>query len=198
MPTGIPWFAPFVLLLISAAGWIAPPVSAAPFGEPLAVGEKAPDFELPVQGRDEYLTLSDLAVDGPVVVVVLRGYPGYQCPICNRQVGSMINRAGALSRALGSQPNRVVLVYPGEEDGLQRHADAFLGARRLPEPLVLVRDPGMEMIQSWNLRWNGRRETAYPAAYVIGSGRRVKWAKVSESHGGRASVEEILRAIRKL
>ncbi len=198
MPKEMLWFTPFFLLLFCAASLTAPPVSAAAFGKPLAEGDKAPDFELPIQGRDEYVTLSQLTAEGPVVVVVLRGYPGYQCPICNRQVGSMINRAAALSRALGPQPNRVVLVYPGEEDGLQRHADAFLGSRRLPAPLVLVRDPGMEMIKSWNLRWNGRRETAYPAAYLIGSGRRVKWAKVSDSHGGRASVEEILQAIRKL
>ena len=91
-----------------------------------------------------------------------------------------------------------MLVYPGEEQGLERQAKSFLGARRLPDPLVLVRDPGMEMIQSWGLRWNAARETAYPAAYLIGAGSRVKWAKVSDSHGGRASVEEVLQAIRKL
>ncbi len=198
MPTGVLRPKLFLLVLLSAAGWATPSLSAAPFGKPLAVGEKAPDFELQIQGHDDYLTLSELAAEGPVVVVILRGYPGYQCAICNRQVGSMINRAGALSRALGAAANRVVLVYPGNEDGLQRHAKAFMGARRLPEPLVLVRDPGMEMVKSWNLRWSGPRETAYPATYLIGPGRRVKWAKVSDSHAGRASVEEILQAIRKL
>ncbi|WP_182870415.1 redoxin domain-containing protein [Rhodopirellula sp. JC639] len=169
-------------------------------GKPIAVGDKAPDFELPIQGRNDYVTLSQLNADGPVVVVVLRGFPGYQCPICNRQVGAMANRAKTLSSALGDRPGRVVLVYPGEDSDadLERRAKQFLGARRLPESLVLVRDPGMEMITSWGLRWDARRETAYPAAYVIGVGRRVAWSKVSDSHGGRASVEEILRALKNL
>ncbi|QEG01383.1 Redoxin [Stieleria maiorica] len=168
--------------------------------KPLAVGDKAPDFELPIQGQSDYVTLSQLNADGPVVVVVLRGFPGYQCPICNRQVGAMINRAKTLSSALGDRPNRVVLVYPGEDSDadLERRAKQFLGARRLPEPMVLVRDPGMEMITSWGLRWDARRETAYPSAYVIGVGRRVAWSKVSDSHGGRASVEEILQALKNL
>lgn len=167
--------------------------------KPLEVGDQAPDFALPVQGKDEYLTLSDLIKEGAVAVVVLRGYPGYQCPICGRQVRSMVNRAGALKSALGEKPNRVVLVYPGEETGkeLEQRAKGFTAARRLPDPIVLVRDPGMEMVKEWGLRWDRRNETAYPAAYLIGPGRRVKWAKVSQSHGGRASVEEILQAVKK-
>ena len=182
-------------------GLLAPgAVSAADSGKPLAVGEKAPDFELPLQGQDSYLTLSKLIADGPVVVVVLRGYPGYQCPICSRQVGGLVNRAKTLSRALGEQPNRVVLVYPGEDsnESLDRRAKEFVGSRKLPEPLVMVCDPGMEMITSWGLRWDAPRETAYPSAYVIGASGRVKWAKVSNSHSDRATVEEILKAISNL
>ncbi|MEO1618986.1 MAG: redoxin domain-containing protein [Planctomycetota bacterium] len=164
----------------------------------LAVGDQAPDFELAVQGSDEYVSLSELIKDGPVVVVVLRGYPGYQCGICNQQVGSLINRSRTLDTKLGNKPKRVVLVYPGPELNLERHAKQFVGSRRIPEMFTMVRDPGMEMITSWGLRWDARRETAYPATYVIGPGRRVLWSKVSKSHGGRASVDEIVRAIDKI
>lgn len=172
--------------------------SAAVGREPLAVGDKAPDFELPVQGHDDYVSLSEVVSDGPVVVVVLRGYPGYQCPICTRQVSALINRSRSLSAALGDQPHRVILVYPGDVADLEQRAQQFLGAKRIPETLTLVRDPGMEMITSWGLRWNAPRETAYPSTYLIGPGSRVKWAKVSQSHSGRATVEEILQAIKKL
>ncbi|KAA5540404.1 redoxin domain-containing protein [Roseiconus nitratireducens] len=182
-----------VLLLLAGMG----SVRAAGPEQPLEVGAKAPDFELPVQGEETYLRLSDMLADGPVVVIFLRGYPGYQCGICNRQVGSLINRAAALGKATGNQPRRVVLIYPGEEDRLERHADQFLGSRRLPEPLVMVRDPGLQTVTEWGLRWDEPRETAYPATYVIGPGRRVQWAKVSESHAGRSTVEEVLQAIRR-
>ncbi len=165
-------------------------VSADPPG--IAVGEKAPDFELPVVGGDGFLRLSDEIRKGPVVVVVLRGYPGYQCGICNRQVSAMVSRA----RALGDAAERVILVYPGDVDRLDRRADEFLGSRRIPEPLVMVRDEGMAMVTEWGLRWNRPNETAYPATFVIDRNGRVRWTKVSQSHAGRSRVEEILKAIR--
>lgn len=167
-----------------------PVVSAEPPG--IAVGDNAPDFELPVVGGDGFLRLSDEIRKGPVVVVVLRGYPGYQCGICNRQVGSMVSRA----RALGDAAGRVILVYPGDDDRLDRHAEAFLGSRRIPQPLVMVRDEGMEMVTEWGLRWDRPNETAYPATFVIDRDGRVRWKKVSDSHAGRSRVEEILKAIR--
>lgn len=191
----------FVAVCIAVVSCLLPATaSAEQRKQPLRVGDQAPDFDLPIQGADAYLSLSDLAKEGPVVVIVLRGYPGYQCPICTSQLGSLINRASRLARAMGNQPHRVVLVYPGVESGLEQRAKRFVGSRRLPVPLVLVRDPNMEMISAWGLRWKDRRdrETAYPAAYLIGAGRRVKWAKVSDSHSGRATVEQILKAINNL
>ncbi len=169
------------------------PLSVAANPPRLAVGEKVRDFELPIVGGDGYLSLSDEVKEGRVVVVVLRGYPGYQCGICNRQVGSMVNRARALARAA----HRVILIYPGEGDSLQRRAEEFMGARRLPDPLVMVRDEGMQVITEWGLRWNKHHETAYPATYVIDPDGRVQWVKVSESHAGRSNVEEILKAVRE-
>lgn len=172
-------------------------IAAGP-ADPMKVGDRVPDFELPVQGQDNYLKLSKLIDDGPVVVVVLRGFPGYECAMCSRQVSSFRNRVRALASALGDKPNRVVLVYPGDDKRLDQRADRFLGGRKLPDPLVMVRDPGMEMVTEWGLRWNARRETAYPATFVVGPGNRIKWAKISRSHSGRATVEEILRAIKDL
>ncbi|MEM6470188.1 MAG: redoxin family protein [Planctomycetota bacterium] len=164
----------------------------------LSVGDRAPDFELPVQGESGFVSLDELVKDGPVVVVVLRGFPGYQCGLCNQQVGALLNRTAALDTSLGNKPRRVVLVYPGPELNLERHAKQFIGSRRVPELFVMVRDPGMEMISQWGLRWDARRETAYPATFVIGEDKRIQWAKVSKSHGGRASADEVIRAVNQL
>ena len=58
---------------------------------PPSVGEKAPDFALStLQGKS--VRLSQMVSKGAVVLVVLRGYPGYQCPFCNRQVQDFIQR----------------------------------------------------------------------------------------------------------
>jgi peroxiredoxin len=160
----------------------------------LEVGDRIIDFELPIVGSEEYLTLSDQCKQGAVVVIVLRGYPGYQCPICSRQVASLSNRA----KALAKEAHRVILVYPGEAETIEKKAEQFLGSRSLPEPLVLVRDQGMEMVDQWGLRWNARNETAYPATYVFDRNARLRWKKVSESHAGRSTVEEILKALREL
>lgn len=160
----------------------------------LDVGDKVVDFDLPVVGDDGYVKLSDHYKQGPVVVVILRGYPGYQCPLCSRQLGALANRA----KTLAQETEKVILVYPGEASLLEDHADDFMGSRSLPDPLIIVRDEGMGMVDSWGLRWNAPNETAYPAAYVIDGNGRVAWKKVSDSHAGRSSVEEILKALRKL
>ena len=73
-----------------------------------AVGDRAPDFQLTtVDGHT--LRLSDAISKGPVVLLVLRGYPGYECPFCNRQVREFIRDAPKFASA-GA---RIVMVYPG-------------------------------------------------------------------------------------
>lgn len=165
-----------------------------PSGQQPGVGQRAIDFELPLVKEEGYLSLSDTYKQGPTVVIFLRGFPGYQCPICTSQVGSLINRAKALSQAA----HRVVLVYPGAAKNLDRQAEQFLSARQLPPPLVLVRDDAMQVVEQWGLRWNASRETAYPATFVLDRYGRVAWKKVATSHAERSSVEEILKELRKL
>ena len=161
---------------------------------PLAVGDQVADFTLPVVGSVGEVTLSDEYKQGPVVLVMLRGYPGYQCPICSRQVGGLAKAAGDL----GKLAHRVIMVYPGEASMLDKHAQEFMGKTTLPSPLVMVSDPDMKMVADWHLRWDAPKETAYPSTYVIDRDGKVRWSKVSDSHGGRASTEEILTELKKL
>lgn len=174
----------------------APSLSAADIatGAP-DVGSAAIDFELPIVGSaDETIRLSDEIKNGPVVVVVLRGYPGYQCRLCSKQVGAMANRA----KAIAAETSRVILVYPGPASMLDEHAEEFMGQRTLPSPLVVVRDPDMKMIDAWGLRWNAPRETAYPATFVIDGDGKVVWKMISDSHAGRSSAEDVIQALKKI
>ncbi len=158
-----------------------------------AVGELVPDFDLAVVGGDETLSLKKQLDEGPVVVVVLRGYPGYQCPLCSKQVGAIANRA----KAIAENASKVILVYPGPSESLEDHAAEFMGPRTLPDPIVMVRDPDMKMVDAWGLRWTAPRETAYPATFVIDGSGKVVWKTVSDNHGGRSSVDDIVKALKK-
>lgn len=165
------------------------PVRAA--DEPgVAVGSKAPDFTL--AGLDgKPVTLSKLAADSPVVLVVLRGYPGYQCPVCMMQVADLKKHADELSAAKAE----VVLVYPGPAKNLNDRADEFIKGRDLPENFSFVTDPGYEFTNAYGLRWDAPLETAYPSTFVIDRQGIVRYAKVSKSHGGRAKADEVVEAL---
>lgn len=155
-----------------------------------AVGQQAADFELKaLEGED--VKLSKLVADGPVVLIVLRGFPGYQCPVCTAQVGQFLAKAKQFSAARA----KIVLIYPGPADGLKKHAADFVRGKTLPENFYLVLDPDYDFTKSYHLRWDAPQETAYPATFVIDRERKIQFAKISTTHGGRASVDEVLKAL---
>jgi thioredoxin-dependent peroxiredoxin len=158
-----------------------------------AVGEKAPDFALKdVEGKD--WKLGEALARGPVVLVVLRGFPGYQCPVCNAQAGEFLGQAKKL-RATGAQ---VVFVYPGPADKLTEKAKEFLKEKSMPESFRFLVDPDYTFTNAYSLRWNQPRETAYPATFVIDRGGIVRFALVSTTHGGRSKAADVLEALGKL
>ena len=155
-----------------------------------AVGDIAPDFSLPtLQGNP--VQLSKLTANGPVVVVVLRGYPGYQCPACNAQTGQLI----AAADKFAAKKAQVVLVYPGSDADLQQYAARFAGDKTWPAKFYFVLDSQYLLTHLYGLRWNAPNETAYPSTFVVDEAGKITFAKVSKSHGGRATVDELLKAL---
>jgi thioredoxin-dependent peroxiredoxin len=157
---------------------------------PPAVGEKALDFSLPTLGGDSFGLSGELA-KGPVVIVVLRGWPGYQCPICTKQVGQFLARAEDL-KAAGAQ---VVLIYPGPTENPGAHAKEFAHDMILPEHFSFVVDPDFAFTLGYGLRWDAPRETAYPSTFVVDKKGIVRFAKISKTHGDRASAVDVLAAL---
>ena len=155
-----------------------------------AKGEKARDFNLRSLERQD-VSLKSLTAKGPVVVLVLRRYPGYQCPICSRQVGDFLKHA----EEFDAKKATVVLIYPGPSDKLQEHAEEFIRGKTIPQNFHLLIDPEYSFINSYGLRWDAPRETAYPSTFVINQDKEVLFSKVSKSHGGRTSAEEVLKAL---
>ena len=157
---------------------------------PPEVGDTAPDFELQEIGGEK-VSLAALSAKGPVVLLMLRGFPGYQCPLCTAQVGSLINKAKQFSDAGAS----VLLVYPGPAQGLKEHADEFARGKNAPANFHLALDPDFGFTNSYGLRWDAKGETSFPSTFVLDTERVVLFAKVSHSHGGRATADEILAAL---
>ena len=88
---------------------------------PPKVGDKAPDFSL--QRLDnQTIRLNDVTSKSRVVLIVLRGWPGYQCPICTRQVQDYI----AEVEGFAAVKARVVMVYPGPAGRLPKWNTAML------------------------------------------------------------------------
>lgn len=157
---------------------------------PPQVGRSAPDFELAsVTGTK--VRLSVVAGKSPVVLIVLRGFPGYQCPICNQQIGHYLKQAEKLKSA-GAQ---VLLVYPGPSADLAKRAKEFIKDQTIPDHFQLLLDPDYAFTNAYHLRWDAAGETAYPSTFVIREDLKVVYAKVSQEHGGRSQPEEVLKVL---
>jgi peroxiredoxin Q/BCP len=189
------WSRPAVgltLLAVAACGLTAA-AHTRPREQPAAtlqVGQNAPDFSLmALNGRP--VRLSDELRDGPVVLVLLRGWPGYQCPFCTRQFADFLKHASELA----SQGARVLFVYPGPTDGVKEHAQAFTANRRMPPNFLVLIDPDYAFTLAYGLRWNAPEETAYPATFVLDSKGTVRFVRVSREHGDRVPAVETLEVL---
>jgi peroxiredoxin Q/BCP len=153
------------------------------------VGEAAPEFTLnTLDGKA--VALKDLTAKQRVVVVVLRGWPGYQCPLCTRQVNDFATKADEFKGQA-----TVLLVYPGPAEKLKEHADEFLRNKSWPNEFIFVTDPDYTFTKAYGLRWDMPGETAYPSTFVVDQAGKIRFAKVSKDHGGRASAAETLKVL---
>jgi peroxiredoxin len=156
-------------------------------------GQHAPDFALiGLDGRP--VRLSQECARGPVVLVVLRGWPGYQCPFCTRQFGEYMGRAADLE-ATGAH---VLFVYPGPPEGLKEHAKALTSTTPLPAAYRVLLDPDYSFTNAYGLRWDAPQETAYPSTFVVNRRGIVTFARTSRSHGDRVPVADVLKALAQL
>jgi len=153
---------------------------------PPAVGERPPAFTLTnLDGVSKQLG------PGPVVLIVLRGFPGYQCPMCNRQVSEFVRSGTEFARA----GVRVVMVYPGPPAEVQTKAKEFVSDKNLPQHFELLVDPDYTFTKAYSLRWDAPNETAYPATFIVDKNGKITFAKVSRTHGGRTTAAEVLAAL---
>lgn len=158
---------------------------------PPKVGDKAPDFQL-LNLQGDKIELSKVVKNGPVVLVVLRGYPGYQCPLCTKQFAEFLKAADDFKAANAT----LLFVYPGPADKLKEYAKEFTQGKDYPDHFQLLLDPNYNFTTVYALRWDAKNETAYPSTFIIDKDQKVTYAKVSKTHGGRTKAAEILKALK--
>ena len=160
---------------------------------PPAVGAPAPDFTLTALDGTTLRLATSLA-QGPVVLIVGRGWVGYQCPFCNRQFGDFLRHAPEIEKA-GA---RVLWVYPGAAEQVQERANVFAANRAFPSNFTVLLDPGYAFTLRYGLRWDAPNETAYPSTFVIDRGGVVRFARVSRTHGDRTPATDVLAVLAAL
>ena len=178
-------FSLLCVLVLAFVGFETHAVAAPP-----AIGDKAADFTLKsIDGED--VALAAVLRQGPTVLIVLRGYPGYQCPLCTRQVADFLKHADEIKARRG----QVLMIYPGPAANLRARAQEFIRGKTLPENFTLLVDPAYAFVNAYGLRWDAPNETAYPSTFVIDQNSKVRFARISKSHGDRARAADIVKAL---
>ncbi len=176
-----------IITILSFAQVLAEKIAVGP-----KEGSKITDFSgITMNGAP--FQLSKYIEKGTVVLIMLRGFPGYQCPVCSTQVAGYIAKAEEFEKQKNTP---VVFIYPGKVKDLDKKAKEFTSPLEekedLPNNFIFVIDNDYAITNLLGLRWNVPKETAYPAAFVIDHKGYIQYAKVSDSHYGRATADEIL------
>jgi peroxiredoxin len=168
------------------------PAPALPQTNRPSVGSPAPDFETPrLDGSP--LRLSDLTQAGPVALLILRGWVGYQCPVCTRQVGDFLGHAAEFQAAGAS----VVMVYPGDSSYVRERAEEFITGKTLPARYHYVQDPDLKVVNLYGVRWAAPDQHAYPSAFVIDRQGTTRFAYIGRNAGDRPAIADVLAAVRR-
>ncbi|GAB5514584.1 peroxiredoxin-like family protein [Rhodopirellula baltica] len=176
-------------------------------GDATAVGEEAPQFELP-NARGENVSLSNLLERGPVVVTF---YRGSWCPYCNLQLRAMqqrlpeIQNLGAKLVAISpqmpdeslSQNERDELEFVVLSDQDARVAEQYGVAWKVPDVLLdhMTKDRGLELTKINN--GNGD-VLPIPATFVLSNDGVVVWRYVDVDYRTRAEPDDIVAALQQL
>jgi thioredoxin-dependent peroxiredoxin len=178
MSLGRLFLLPVLLLAISL-----PAAAASP-----AVGQAAPDFTVTALDGST-LSLSSLTSSGRLIIVVLRGYPGYQCPFSQQAFQSYQQQAAQFA-ALGTQ---LLFVYPGTGgSNLANDAASMIGSQPLASNVHVVLDPDYNLTNLYGVRWDATDQTAYPATFLVSSNHSVAFAHVGQLESDFTPVPNLL------
>lgn len=127
----------------------------------------------------------------PVVVVVMRGFPGFVCPNCSAQTSRLIRNYPEFARR-GAE---LLVVYPGPKDSLAAFvAQSRREADNAAVPFPLLLDPDFAAVNKLGIR----ADLARPSTYVLDKAGEVRFAYVGASTADRPSVKAMLDQLDRL
>ncbi len=133
----------------------------------------------------------------PVVLVFMRGFPGFICPYCTTYTAQIATRYDEI-KAAGAE---VLVVYPTEEKDTDKVAEFVKacneilteeGEEGLAFPVLL--DPGLKVVQQYNIQGDLSR----PSTFVLDAEGVIRYVYVGKDSADRPSVERILEEVRAL
>jgi peroxiredoxin len=167
------------------------------------IGDTAPGFSLP-NATGDTVNLSDLLIDGPVV---LSFYRGNWCPSCNLELRTLQANIGEFE-ARGA---RLVAISPQVPD------ESLSVSEKHDLTFEVLSDVGTTVARSYGLsfdipaelaaiyesrghdliRANGGhdRTLVIPASYIVGQDGIVSWAFVNSDHTRRAEPSDMIAAL---
>jgi peroxiredoxin len=169
----------------------------------LAVGEYAPDFDLPDLASGQMVSLGELLSSGPAAVVFVRGF---WCPYCNAALRALdriapeIQRSGSAlvaitvepaapaRAALAAAPLRFPVLHDWDTRvsalfGLTFHLSDELAALYRAAQIAFARDA------------DGCIQLPIPASYVVRRDGTVSWSHIDVDFTRRAEPQALLAAV---
>lgn len=173
----------------------------------LAVGSKAPSFDLP-DANGKQVKSSDLLENGALVVTF---YRGSWCPYCNLQLRALSQRLAeihglnaelvAISAQVPDESLSIVekqeLTFPVLSDQDAKLAEAFGVAWQVPEVLTehMKKDRGLDLEKINN--GNGSI-LPIPATFIINQAGDIVWRFVDVDYRNRSEPEDVIEQLKTL
>lgn len=184
-----------LLLGITALGWTFPHVLGLPahlvFKDKVnSNAQPKPDaLQLEFVDRDgRKIDVRDYKGKKYLVVVIMRGFPGYVCPYCTAQTARLIQNYDQFTQR-GAE---VLVVFPGEKARAQDFAQASQTlAENKPLPFPVLLDEGLKVVEQLGIKG----DLAKPSTYILDKKGEIRFAYVGATLTDRPSVKAMLEQL---
>lgn len=126
-----------------------------------------------------------------IVLVVMRGFPGFVCPYCTAQTSRLIRSFEEFEK----RNAQILVVYPGPTEHVPdfvQSSQTYADGKSPPFPILL--DQGFDVVKRLGITG----DLAKPSTYIMDTEGRVRFAYVGASTSDRPSLAAMLAQLDKI